>query len=109
TGALAEQAKEMERLRARFNPMFSTISSYKSAIGEIRAAHRLGAISADEMAGAIQRERQAALSSIAAIKQRNSALSDTPNMRGSGAFNTSNLAAQGFDVVTTAGFMPWWT
>lgn len=109
TGALAEQGKEIERLRARFNPMFSTISSYKSAIGEIRAAHRLGAISADEMAGAIQRERQAALSSIAAIKQRNSALSDTPNMRGSGAFNTSNLAAQGFDVVTTAGFMPWWT
>lgn len=110
TGALAEQGKELERLRARFNPIFSTISSYKSAIGEIRAAHRLGAISADEMAAAIQRERQAALSSIAAIKQRNAALSDTPNPRGApGSFNTSNLAAQGFDIVATAGFMPWYT
>ncbi len=110
TGTLAEQGKEMERLRARFNPMFSTINSYKTAVGEIRAAHRLGAISADEMANAIQRERQAALSSIAAIKQRNAALSDTPNQRrGAGAFNTSNLAAQGFDIVATAGFMPWYT
>jgi len=110
TGALAEQGKELERLRARFNPMFATITSYKSAIGEIHAAHRLGAISADEMAAAIQRERQAALSSIAAIKQRNAALSDTTNQRGGrGAFNTSNLAAQGFDIVATAGFMPWYT
>lgn len=108
-GAMAEQGKEMERLRARFNPMFATINNYKSAIGEIRAAHRLGAISADEMAAAIQRERQAALSSVAAIKQRNAALSDTPNARGAGAFNTSNLAAQGFDIVTTAGFMPFYT
>ena len=109
TGALAEQGKEMERLRARFNPMFATINNYKSAVGEIRAAHRLGAISADEMAAAIQRERQAALSSIATIKQRNAALADTPNMRGASAFNTSNLAAQGFDIGATAGFMPWYT
>lgn len=110
TGALAEQGKEMERLRARFNPMFSTINSYKAAVGEIRAAHRLGAISADEMASAIQRERQAALSSIAAIKQRNAAIADMPNLRGgASAFNTSNLAAQGFDVITTAGFMPFYT
>lgn len=101
TGALADQGKEMERLRARFSPMFSTITSYKSAIGEIRAAHRLGAISADEMASAIQRERQAALASIAAIKGRNAALADTPvAMAGRGAnnFNTANIAAQFQDI-----------
>lgn len=101
TGALASQGKEMDRLRAKFSPMFSTITSYKSAIGEIRAAHRLGAISADEMASAIQRERQAALASIAAIKGRNAALADTPvAMAGRGAsnFNTANIAAQLQDI-----------
>lgn len=109
TGALAEQGKEMERLRSRFNPVFSTVTRYKTTIGEIRAAHRLGAISADEMTSAIQRERQAALASIAAIKQRNAALSDTPAVGGANRFNTANLAAQGFDIFATAGFMPWQT
>ncbi|MBB6013480.1 hypothetical protein HNR59_002869 [Aquamicrobium lusatiense] len=103
TGALANQGKEMEKLRAKFSPMFSTITSYKTAVNEIRAAHRLGAISADEMATAIQRERQAALSSIAAIKQRNAALSDTPLRGGNNRFNTANIAAQFQDIgVTTA-------
>ncbi len=105
TGALAEQGKEMERLRSRFNPVFSTVTRYKTTIGEIRAAHRLGAISADEMASAIQRERQAALASISAIKQRNAALSDTPNvpgMSGPNGFNTANIAAQFQDIGVTA-------
>ncbi|MFN7104624.1 MAG: phage tail length tape measure family protein [Pseudorhizobium sp.] len=105
TGALAEQGKEMERLRSRFNPVFSTVTRYKTTIGEIRAAHRLGAISADEMASAIQRERQAALASIAAIKQRNAALSDTPNIpgiAGGNSFNTANIAAQFQDIGVTA-------
>lgn len=106
TGLLAEQGKEMERLRARFNPMFSTVTRYKSAIGEIRAAHRLGAISADEMTAAIQRERQAALASIAAIKGRNAALADTPAAMGLGkganSFNTANIAAQFQDIAVMA-------
>lgn len=99
TGALADQSKEMERMRARFNPMFSTITRYRTAVGEIRAAHRLGAISADEMTAAIQRERQAALASTAAIKGRNAAMvAGRPN-----AFNTANIAAQFQDIgVTTA-------
>lgn len=99
TGALANQSKEMDRLRAKFSPMFSTITNYKTAVNEIRAAHRLGAISADEMAAAIQRERQAALSSIAAIKQRNAALAGS---RGPNSFNTANIAAQFQDIGVTA-------
>src|SRR5690606_5253374 len=99
TGALADQGKEMERLRARFNPMFSTITRYKTAVGEIRAAHRLGAISSDEMAAAMQRERQAALQSIAAIKGRNAALADTPTFAGgANRFNSANIAAQFQDI-----------
>ncbi|MDX0014798.1 tail length tape measure protein [Sinorhizobium meliloti] len=112
SGALADQGKELERLRARYSPLFATINNYKSAVADIKRAHALGAISANEMTAAIQRERQAALASTAAIKGRNAALAAMPAGRGgvgAGAFNTSNLAAQGFDIATTAAFMPWQT
>ncbi|MDX0065910.1 tail length tape measure protein [Sinorhizobium meliloti] len=112
SGALADQGKELERLRTRYSPLFATINNYKSAVADIKRAHALGAISANEMTAAIQRERQAALASTAAIKGRNAALAASPAGRGgmgAGAFNTSNLAAQGFDIATTAAFMPWQT
>lgn len=104
TGALADQGKELERLRARYNPLFATINNYKSAVTDIKRAHALGAISANEMATAISKERQAALASTAAIKGRNAALADTPTQRngGGGAFNTANLAAQFQDIGVTA-------
>lgn len=103
TGALADQGKELERLRARYNPLFSTINNYKATVNDIKRAHALGAISATEMATAISKERQAALASTAAIKGRNAALKDTPTARsGGGAFNTANLAAQFQDIGVTA-------
>ncbi|MDW9600427.1 tail length tape measure protein [Sinorhizobium meliloti] len=113
SGALADQGKELERLRTRYSPLFATINNYKSAVADIKRAHALGAISANEMTAAIQRERQAALASTAAIKGRNAALAASPSGgrggMGAGAFNTSNLAAQGFDIAATAAFMPWQT
>jgi hypothetical protein len=109
TGALADQGKELERLRARYSPLFSTLNTYKATVADIKRAQALGAISAAEMTSAITKERQAALASTAAIKGRNAALADTPAQRGGGSFNASNLAAQGFDTITTAPFMPWYT
>ncbi|RVL04771.1 tail length tape measure protein [Sinorhizobium meliloti] len=113
SGALADQGKELERLRSKYSPLFATINNYKTAVADIKRAHAVGAISANEMASAIQRERQAALASTAAIKGRNAALAASPSggrgSMGAGAFNTSNLAAQGFDIATTAAFMPWQT
>lgn len=103
TGALADQGKELERLRARYSPLFNTINNYKSAVADIRRAHAVGAISANEMAAAISRERQAALASTAAIKGRNAALSDTPTQRNAGTNGyTSNIAAQFQDIGVTA-------
>ncbi len=109
TGALADQGKELERLRARYSPLFNTINNYKAAVADIKRAHAVGAISADEMTSAISRERQAALAATAAIKGRNQALQATVTMSRGNSFNTSNLAAQGFDVAATAAFMPWYT
>ncbi|RVK61882.1 tail length tape measure protein [Sinorhizobium meliloti] len=102
SGALADQGKELERLRARYSPLFATINNYKSAVADIKRAHALGAISADEMASAIQRERQAALASTAAIKGRNAALAATPRGGSSQGFQTANIAAQFQDIAVTS-------
>ncbi len=97
-GVLAEQGAEMEKLRAKYNPIFAAVKQYQSSVVGIQQAHRLGAISAEEMTSAIQRERKATLDSIAAIKQRNSAINSGPR-----GFQTANIAAQFQDIaVTTA-------
>ncbi|WFU88991.1 phage tail length tape measure family protein [Rhizobium sp. CC1099] len=105
TGALADQGKELERLRAKYSPLFATINQYKMAVADIKRAHAIGAISATEMASAISKERQAALASTAAIKGRNAALAATPAQRagaGVGAFQTANIAAQFQDIAVTS-------
>jgi uncharacterized metal-binding protein len=102
-GVLADQQKELDRLRAKYSPLFATISNYKNAVAEIRQAHAAGAISANEMASAIQRERQAALASTAAIKGRNAALkAGSTSAVGAGSWNTANIAAQFQDIGVTA-------
>lgn len=101
TGALSDQGKELERLRAKYSPLFATINNYKSAVADIRRAHAVGAISADEMTSAIQRERQAALASTAAIKGRNAALAQGAGRAGQG-FQTANIAAQFQDIAVTS-------
>lgn len=101
-GVLADQQKELDRLRAKYSPLFATISNYKTAVAEIRQAHAAGAISANEMAAAIQRERQAALASTAAIKGRNAAIKATVTTSSGNSFNTANIAAQLQDIGVTA-------
>ncbi|WP_421579505.1 phage tail length tape measure family protein, partial [Shinella sp. M31] len=102
TGALADQGKELERLRAKYSPLFATINNYKAAVADIRRAHAVGAISANEMTAALSQQRQEALKSIATIKARNSALSDTPAMHGARGFQTANIAAQFQDIAVTS-------
>ncbi|THK35635.1 hypothetical protein EHS39_23695 [Ensifer sp. MPMI2T] len=64
---------QQDALRAKFNPTYAVLSRYKQMQGEIREAHRLGAISVNEMSAAMSRERQAALSAVAAIKGHSAA------------------------------------
>lgn len=103
TGALAQQGAELEKLRARYNPVFAAVKQYQSSVVSIQQAHRLGAISAEEMTAAIQRERKATLDSIAAIKQRNGAIASMrPAKSGPGSFQTANIAAQFQDIAVTS-------
>lgn len=99
-GALRNQAdfdaygQALDKMRAKYNPLFATIQQYKAVLGEIRQAHAVGAISTDEMAAAISRERQAALGSIAAIKGQKAAQGELNATAGLGAHHVQNLVYQ---------------
>lgn len=101
---IAAYGVELDRLRARYNPLYAEVARYRTVQAEIRQAHALGAISAAEMAAAISRERQASLESIAAIKGRSAAIREAAALGaiGPGAFNTANIAAQFQDIGVTA-------
>ncbi|MBB4067008.1 phage tail length tape measure family protein [Gellertiella hungarica] len=104
-GALADQGKELERLRAKYNPLFAVQSQYRKNADDIKRAHALGAISSTEYQAAMSRERQAALAATAAIKGRNQAISAGPGRltsNGAGAYQTANIAAQFQDIGVTA-------
>ncbi|NKM30775.1 phage tail length tape measure family protein [Rhizobium laguerreae] len=102
TGALADQGKELERLRARYSPLFAAQQTYTASLKEIKAAHAIGAISASEMTSALDREKAAYTSQIAAIKGRNAALAATPSQRNGGGVQTANIAAQFQDIAVTS-------
>lgn len=89
---------ELDRLRARHNPLFAVINEYRNKLADIRQAHSLGAISADEMANAISRERQAALASISAIKGRTNAIVAMGSASQAAQFQMRNLQFQLVDI-----------
>ncbi|OCJ65018.1 hypothetical protein A6U97_12010 [Agrobacterium tumefaciens] len=97
---IAAYGAELDRLRARYNPLYATIVNYRSVQADIREAHKLGAISADEMSAALSRQRQATLAVIAAQKGRDTGAgaSSPANDR----FRRQNMSYQVFDVLQTA-------
>ncbi|HEY0120544.1 MAG TPA: phage tail length tape measure family protein [Rhizobium sp.] len=105
TGALVDQGKELERLRAKYSPLFATINQYKKNVEDVKRAHALGAISSAEYQAAMSRERQAALASTAAIKGRNAAAGQIPagaSRQTVSGFQTANIAAQFQDIAVTS-------
>lgn len=67
---ISAYGKAMDGLRAKYNPMFAVIQRYRNDLAEVRQAHAVGAISADEMTAAISRLRQASLHDIGVMKGR---------------------------------------
>ncbi|MEY9717915.1 phage-related minor tail protein [Sinorhizobium fredii] len=72
-GSALAIGQQQDMLRAKFNPTFAVLQRYKQTQEEIRQAHRLGAISVNEMTAALSRERQASLAAVAAIKGHSAA------------------------------------
>lgn len=89
---IAAYGQQLDALRAKYNPLYAVITNYKSAVADIREAHRVGAFSADEMTAALSRQRQAALGAIDALKGR------TPETGPGAQFRRQNLTYQLFDI-----------
>jgi hypothetical protein len=113
TGGLRRDAADIEAYgralddtRAKYNPMFAAVRSYRAELAAIRAAHSTGAISADEMNAAIGRTRTAALASIAAIKGRTTAIGQMASGSRLAAMQSRMLLYQLNDIgVSLAGGM----
>lgn len=96
----------LDELRAKHSPLFAEIQRYKGALADIRQAHAVGAISADEMAAAISRERQASLASIAVLKGRTGAIDQVARSSRGASLRLTQLGYQFNDVgVSIAGGM----
>lgn len=89
---IAAYGQELDRVRAKYNPQFAAINRYKMALAEIRQAHKVGAISIDEMNAAIGRNRRATLGQLRDL--RNSA----DGIAASTGAMTSGLQQAGFQV-----------
>lgn len=100
TGAdLEAYGRKLDALRARYNPLYAEIARYRTALSEIRQAHAVGAIGADEMVAAIGRERKAALEAVAAIKGLNAARTAAGDAT---RFHSTNLMFQAQDIAITS-------
>jgi len=99
---IAAYGVELDRLRARYNPLFAVTQRYRQEVSEIREAQRLGAISTDEMTAAISRQRQATLAAIDSIKGRAAAGGLSGGNDNSSRFRRQNLTYQLFDIGQTA-------
>lgn len=102
--------RELDTLRARFNPLFAAQQRFEAASQEISRAQRVGALSAAEAASALQREEAAYRSATQAMQANTIAANDNRIARiagggGANQFATANVAAQ-FQDIFVQGSMP---
>ncbi|EEX09627.1 lambda phage tail tape-measure protein [Ruegeria lacuscaerulensis ITI-1157] len=106
TAEYLQQGQALDQLRAKYNPVYAAIQRYRNTVSEVKSAHLQGAISAQEMAAAIQRERRVTLDSIAAIKGRTTAIMGMSQATGVARFRTQQMFFQLNDIgVSLAGGM----
>lgn len=101
---------EIERLTVKYQPLAQAQKNYAATVSEINRAHQLGIINAQQMTKRLDEERLAfERLKTSAMGANQAVVAANQNGGGSRGFNTSNLAAQGFDIGSTAAFMPWYT
>jgi len=91
------QATAADRLRARYNPLYATVTNYLTTKREIRQAELAGTLTTNEATAALQRERQATLGAIAAIKLQTAEIAAGTRAQRAGF---TNLGFQINDVTT---------
>lgn len=100
---VAAYGRELDNLRAKFNPLYAAGQQYRQGLEEIRQAQRVGAISAAEAAAAQERLKAATQAQVAAL--RGVAAASGPAATGARltAFEMTNLSYQLQDVVAQLG------
>jgi len=105
--AAARQAQQLSDLRARYNPLYGAVRDYRAELVALREAHRAGAISADEMAAAQLRLREASEHRIAVLKGEVDTFEQVARSERGATLRMTNMAYQLNDVgVSLAGGMP---
>jgi hypothetical protein len=101
--ALGNEGRALDDLRARYNPLYATMRTYKQEVAGIQAAHAAGILSTKEMTSAMEQQRQTALRSVDALRDRSTELKQAAaNQNAPQNFNTANIAAQFQDIGVTA-------
>lgn len=90
--------RALDATRAKYNPIYAAISTYRAELGSLRQAHAAGAISATEYAAALSRLRQASLAEIGALKGRSRNYEDLEKSTGRARFQMVQLGYQLNDV-----------
>ncbi|MBC9176760.1 phage tail length tape measure family protein [Pseudoroseomonas ludipueritiae] len=94
---VAAYGAELDRLRAKFNPLYAASKQYENTLEEIAEAERLGAISAREAQAARERTTAAFAASHAPIQGTTQALGQVTNSLGLARHQMQNLTAQVVD------------
>jgi hypothetical protein len=91
---IAAYGAELDRVRAKFNPLFAAQQQYKSALGEINQALRTGAISQAEHAAAIQDTKVAFVQQVNSIRGVRDALGEQSGVVNVASKAHSNMSTQ---------------
>ncbi|WP_439399088.1 phage tail length tape measure family protein [Bradyrhizobium sp. PMVTL-01] len=73
---IAAYGKQLDDLRAKYNPLFAAGQQYKATLAEISQAAKVGALTEVEAAAAITRTKSAFVEKVASLKQDTSAMEE---------------------------------
>lgn len=95
---ISAYGQELDRLRAKFNPIYAAGQQYRRTVDEISQAERVGAISASEASAARERARVATGAQVATIRNATAAQNAHAGAMKLTGFQAANLSYQLNDV-----------
>lgn len=100
---VAAYGAEINRLRAKFNPLYAEQQRYKTTLQEIAEAERLGAINAREAAAAREATKAAFADQIRSMQGIKEESGQVTNSLGLQRYQMQNLTAQAVDFAVQIG------
>ena len=95
---IAAYGQELDRIRAKFSPLFSAQQQYRATLNEINQAAKVGAINEAERAAALQRTKDAFANQVRAIQGATAAENALAATHANLSHNTGMVAAQFQDI-----------